>query len=181
MTYEESVITGGSHALTPFYPHRPAGPPLRRVDPSGPPETPRSRPQVPRRATSDLVILCRRAPHLALRRLQGLARRPLRRGGPVGLDRDPARLCRVVAPAQRRLGRQLAPRLAAKPPTPGRRSGPDPLSWPAPGRPREHLPLAGQERPQPLPRLRHALRPPLGLPVRRGLDGRRGWRTPGGG
>src|SRR5437016_653127 len=47
MTYEESVITGGSHALTQFYPHRPAGPPLRRRDPSGPPETPGSRTQVP--------------------------------------------------------------------------------------------------------------------------------------
>ena len=39
--------------------------------------------------------------------------------------------CRIPAPAQRRLGRQLAQDLASQPAAHGRRSGPDPLSWPA--------------------------------------------------
>src|SRR5215472_1016885 len=90
MTYEGPVITGGSHAPTEFYPHRSAGPPLRRRDPSGPPETPGPGTQVPRRAAADPVVLCGRAPHLALGCLPVPARRPLRRSGPVGLDRHPA-------------------------------------------------------------------------------------------
>src|SRR5262249_26021139 len=105
MTYEGPVITGGSHAPTAFYAYRPAGLPLRRRGPSGPPSTPGPRAQVPRRPADDLVVLRRRAPHLALGCLPVLGRRPLRRGGPLGLDRHPARLRRAAAPAQRRLGR----------------------------------------------------------------------------
>ena len=101
-----------------------------------------------------------------------LARRPLRRGGPLGPDRHPARLRRVAAPAQRRLGRRPAPALAPPAAAPGRRPGPDPLPWPAAARPRRDLPLSGQERDQPLPRLRHALCHPPRLPLHRGLDGR---------
>src|SRR5262249_21838358 len=144
MTYEETVITGGSHAPTEFYPQRPAGPPLRRRDPSAPPPAPRPRPQVPRGAAADPVVLCRRAAHLALRCLPVLARRPLRRGGPAGPDRHVARLRRVAAPAQRRTGRELAPAPAPSAATLGRRPGLDPLSWPAPARPRGGPPLPGQ-------------------------------------
>src|SRR6516162_11607368 len=105
MTYEEPVITGGSHAPTEFYPHRPAGPPLRRHDPPGPSETPRPWTQVPGRPAADPVVLRRGAHHLTLGCLPVPARRPLRRSGPVGFDRHLARLRRVAAPAQRRPGR----------------------------------------------------------------------------
>src|SRR3954451_8561369 len=119
MTYGSPVITGGSHASEEFYPHSPAGPPLRRRDPPGPSEAPGPRPQVPRRAAADPVVLCRRAPHLALRRLQVLARRTVRRGGPAGPDRHPARFRRVAKPAQRRVGRRPAPALAPPTAAPG--------------------------------------------------------------
>jgi hypothetical protein len=181
MTYEETVITGGSHAPTEFYPHRPAGPPPRRRDPSGPSEPPRPRAQVPRRPVADPVVLCRRAPHLALGCLQVPARRPLRRGGPLGTDRHPPRLRRVAAPAQRRPGRQLAPAPAPGAAAPGRRPGLDPLSWPTAGRPRGDLPLGGHERDRPFPRLCHVVRRPPRLPLHRGLDGRRRRRAAGGG
>src|SRR5262249_49526469 len=102
MTYVETVITGGSHAPTGFYPHRPAGPPLRRRDPSAPPPAPRPRPQVPRGAVVDPVVLCRRAAHLALRCLPVFARCPLRLAGPAGPDRHPARLRPLAPPPQRR-------------------------------------------------------------------------------
>ena len=82
---------------------------------------------------------------------------------------------------QRRLGRQLAQDLAPQPAAHGRRSGPDPLSWPAAARPRRDLPLRGQKRDQPLPRLRHALRHPQRLPLHRGIDPGLPGRTPGGG
>src|SRR3954471_22978578 len=134
MTYGVRVITGGSHAPEGFYSHRPAGPPPRRHDPSGSPQAPGPRPQVPRRAAADPVVLCRRAPHLALRRLQVLARRTVRRGGPAGPDRHPARFRRVAKPAQRRVGRRPAPALAPPTAAPGRRPGPDPLSRPTPRR-----------------------------------------------
>src|SRR5271166_1451388 len=134
MTYG-AVITGGSHAPREFYPHRPAGPPLRCFDPSGPSETPGPRTQVPGRPPAHPVVLCRRPHYLALGCLPVPARCPVRRGGPVGLDRHPARLRRVAAPAQRRPGRELAPALAPSAATPGRRSGTDPLSWPAAARP----------------------------------------------
>src|SRR5262249_5271838 len=100
MTYGGPVITGGSHAPTAFYPDRPAGPPLRRSDPSGPLGTPRPRTQVPGRPAADPVALRRRADHLALGRLPVPARRPLRRGGPLGLDRHLARLRRVAETAE---------------------------------------------------------------------------------
>src|SRR5262249_7319817 len=125
MTYGGPVISGGSHAPTAFYPHRPAGPPLRRHDRSGPPGTPGPGTQVPGRPTAAPVVLCRCAPQLALRCLQIPARRPLPRGGPVGLDRYLARLRRVAAPTQRRLGWELAPARAAAAATPGRRPGLD--------------------------------------------------------
>src|SRR5690242_13360346 len=95
MTYEGPVITGGSHAPTAFYPDRPAGPPLRRHGPSGPPGTPGPRAQMPGRPAADPGVLRRRAPHLALGCLPVVARRPLRRSGPVGLDRHLARLRRI--------------------------------------------------------------------------------------
>ena len=80
------------------------------------------------------------------------------------------------AELHRRLNAALAGNLPADlaPPTatPGLRPRLDPLSWPAPARPRRDLPLPGQERHQPLPRLRHALRHPPRLPLHRGLDGR---------
>src|SRR4051812_26051515 len=181
MTYGVRVITGGSHAPEEFYPHRPAGPPLRHRDPAGPSEAPGPRPQVPRRAAAHLVVLCRRTPHLALGCLPILARRPVRRGGPLGPDRHPARLRRAATPAQRRPGRRSAPALAPPGAAPGRRPDPDPLPWPAAARPRRGLPLPGQGRDQPLPRLRHALCDPPRLPLHRGADGRQGRRTAGGG
>src|SRR5262245_12505304 len=181
MTYGAPVITGGSHAPEEFYPHRPAGPPLRRRDPSGPPPAPGSRTRVPRRAAAHPVVLCRRPHHLALGCLQVLARRTVRRGGPAGPDRHPVRLRRAAAPAQRRPGRRPAPARAPSAAAPGRRSGLDPLSWPTAARPRRDLPLGGQERHQPLPRLRHALCDPPRLPLHRGPDGRRRRRTAGGG
>ncbi len=61
MTYGGVIPKGGSHAAEEFYPHRPAGPPLRRRDPSAPPPAPRPRTQVPRRAPAGPVVLCRRA------------------------------------------------------------------------------------------------------------------------
>src|SRR5262249_12551164 len=76
MTYERPVIIGGSHALTEFYPHHPAGPPLRRRDSSGPPPTPGPRTRVPRRAAADPVARCGGSPHLALGCLPTFARRP---------------------------------------------------------------------------------------------------------
>ena len=94
---------------------------------------------------------------------------PLRRGRTLGPHRHLARFCRIAAPAQRRLGRQLAQDLAPQPAAHGRRFGPDPLSWPAAARPRRDLPLRGQERDQPLPRLRHAVRRPQRLPLHRGI------------
>src|SRR5215470_3224909 len=181
MTYEGPVITGGSHAPTAFYSYRPAGPPLRRSDPSGPLGTSRPRTQVPGRPTADPVALRRRADHLALRRLPVPARRPLRRGGPLGLDRHLARLRRVAAPAQRRTGWELAPGRAPAAATPGRRPGLDPLSRPTAARPRGDLPLCGQERHQSLPRLRDVVGHPPGLPLHRGLDGGLPRRAPGGG
>ncbi len=123
---------------------------------------------------------CRRAPHLALGCLQVLARCPVPRGGPVGPDRHPARLRRVAPPAQRRPGRELAPPLAPPAAAPGRRPGPDPLPWPAAGRPRRDLSLPGQERHQPLPRLRHAVCHPPRLSLHRRLDGRQRRRAAGG-
>src|SRR5579885_1116244 len=129
MTYGVPVITGGSHAPEEFYPHRPAGPPLRRRDPSRPPPVAGPRTEVPRRATADPAVLRRRPHHLAVGRLQVPARRALRRGGPLGPDRHPARLRRVAAPAQRRLGRRPAPAPASPAAAPGRRPGPAPLSW----------------------------------------------------
>ena len=78
------------------------------------------------------------------------------------------------AELQRRLNAALAnnlPRtLRRSPQRIGRRSGPDPLSWPAAARPRRDLPLRGQERDQSLPRLRHAVRHPQRLPLHRGID-----------
>src|SRR6185437_8602084 len=115
MTYGGPVITGGSHAPTGFYPHFPAGPPLRRHDPSGTSGASGPRPQVPRRAAADLVVLRRRAPHLALGCLQMLARRTVRRSGPAGPDRHPARLRRVAAPPQRRLAGDLPRPLRRRP------------------------------------------------------------------
>src|SRR5947209_19433139 len=132
VTYVVRVITGGSHASEEFYPHRLPGPPLRRRDPSGSPQAPGPRPQVPRRAAAHLVVLRRRTPHLALGCLQVLARRTVRRSGPAGPDRHPARLRRTAAPAQRRPGRRPAPALAPPAAAPGRRPGPPPLSRPAP-------------------------------------------------
>src|SRR5262249_39444748 len=129
MTYGKSVITGGSHAPTEFYPHRPAGPPLRRRARSGPSPTPGPRAQGPGRPAADPLVLRRRAAPFTLRCLQIPARGPLRRGGPIGLDRHLARLRRVAAPAQRRTGRELAPGPAPAPAAPGRRPGLDPLSW----------------------------------------------------
>ena len=89
------------------------------------------------------------------------------------------------AELQRRLNAALAgnlPRtLCPQPAAHGRRSGPDPLSWPAAARPRRDLPLRGQKRDQPLPRLRHALRHPQRLPLHRGIDPGLPGRTPGGG
>ena len=61
MTYGGPIITGASHAPTEFYPHRSAGPPLRRCDRSGPSETPRPRTQVPGRPAAHPVVLCGRA------------------------------------------------------------------------------------------------------------------------
>src|SRR3954468_9334848 len=90
MTYGVLVITGGSHAPEEFYPHRPTGPSLRRLRPSGPPQAPGPRTQAPRRAVAHLVVLCRRPHHLAIGCVPVLARRPLRRGGPAGPDRHPA-------------------------------------------------------------------------------------------
>src|SRR6516164_439095 len=121
MTYGVRVITGGSHAPEEFYPHRPAGPPLRHRDPSGPSEAPGPRPQVPRRAAAHLVVLRRRPHHLAVGCLPVLARCPLRRGGPAGPDRHLARLRRVAPPPQRRVGRRPAPPLAPPAAAPGRR------------------------------------------------------------
>ena len=181
MTYGEPAIRGGSHAPKEFYPHRPAGPPLRRRRPPGPFETRRPRTQVPGQFAVHPVALRGRSDHFALRCLQDPARRPLRRGRTLGLDRHLARFCRIAAPAQRRLGRQLAQDLASQPAAHGRRSGPDPLSWPAAARPRRDLPLRGQERDQPLPRLRHAVRRPQRLPLHRGIDPGLPGRTPGGG
>src|SRR5271166_384585 len=155
MTYGEPAIRGGSHAPKEFYPHRPAGPPLRRRSPSGPFETRRPRTQVPGQFAVHPVVLRGRSDHFALRCLQDPARRPL--------------------------GRQLAQDLAPQPAAHGRRSGPDPLSWPAAARPRRDLPLRGQERDQPLPRLRHAVRHPQRLPLHRGIDPGLPGRTPGGG
>src|SRR5271157_346244 len=123
MTYGEPVITGGSHAPKEFYPHRPAGPPLRRRRPPGPFETRRPRTQVPGQFAVHPVALRGRSDHFALRCLQDPARRPLRRD----------------------------------------------------------LPLRGQERDQPLPRLRHAVRHPQRLPLHRGIDPGLPGRTPGGG
>src|SRR3954467_796611 len=87
MTYGGGITKRGGHAPKEFYPHRPAGPPLRRRDRPGPSEAPRPRPQVPRRAAAHLVVLCRRPHHLAVGGLSVLARCPLRRGGPPGPDR----------------------------------------------------------------------------------------------
>jgi hypothetical protein len=80
-------------------PHRPAGPPLQRCDPSEPSEASAPRTQVPRRPSADpvIVILCRRPPHLSPGGLPLLARRTLRAGGPLGPDRHPARLRRVAS------------------------------------------------------------------------------------
>src|SRR6516165_1887725 len=179
MTYEGPVITGGSHAPTEFYPHRPAGPPLRRCDPSGPSESPGPRTQVPGRPAADPVVLRRGAPHLALGGLPVLARRALRRSRPVGLDRHLARLRRIAAPAQRRLGRELAQARAPSAPAVGCRLGLDPLSWPAAARPRRDLPLPGQEWDQPLPRLCHAVCHLSRLPLHRGFDDGLPRRAPG--
>src|SRR5262245_3186155 len=99
MTYGRPVITGGSHAPTAFYPHRPAGPPLRRRRHAGPPGTPRPRTEVSGRPAADPLVLRRCADHLALGCLPIPARGPLRRGGPVGLDHHLTRLRRVAAPA----------------------------------------------------------------------------------
>src|SRR3954447_14539680 len=151
MTYGGGITKGGGHAPKEFYPHRPAGPPLRRRDRPGPSEAPRPRPQVPRRAAAHLVVLCRRPHHLAVGGLSVLARCPLRRGGPPGPDRHLARLRRVAPSAQRRPGRRLAPARAPPAAAPGRRPGPDPLPWSAAARPRRDLSLPGQERHQPLP------------------------------
>src|SRR5262245_9232210 len=181
MTYEEPVIPGGSHAPTEFYPHRPAGPPLRRLDPSGPSPTPGPRTQVSGRPVADPLVLRRGAHHLALGCLPVLARRALRRSRPVGLDRHLARLRRLAAPAQRRLGRELAPARAPSAPAVGRRLGLDPLSWPAAARPRRDLPLPSQERHQPLPRLRHAVCRLPRLPLHRGFDDGLPRRAPGSG
>src|SRR5208337_1967640 len=78
------------------------------------------------------------------------------------------------AELQRRLNAALAgnlPRtLRRSPQRMARRSGPDPLSWPAAAGPRRDLPLRGQKRDQQLPRLRHALRHPQRLPLHRGID-----------
>ena len=128
MTCGGVITKGGSHAPKEFYTHLPAGPSLRRCDPSGPSPPPRPRTQVPRRAAADVVVLCRRPPHLAVGRLPVVARCPLRRGGPLGPDRHPARLRRAATSAQRRSGGEPAPPLAPPAATPGRRLGPDPLS-----------------------------------------------------
>src|SRR5579871_2521476 len=181
MTYRVLVITGGSHAPEEFYPHRPPGPPLRRRDPSGPSPTPGPWTEVPRRPAADPAVLRRRPHHLALGRLQVPARCPLRRGGPPGPDRHLARLRRVAAPAQRRPGRRPAPAPASPAAAPGRRPGPGPLPWPTAARPRRDLPLGGQERDQPFPRLCHALCDPPRLSLHRRPDGRRGRRTTRGG
>ena len=84
------------------------------------------------------------------------------------------------SPTQRRLGRDL-PRTLPAARTHGRRPGPDPRSWPAAARPRRDLPLRGQERDQPLPRLRHALRHPQRLPLHLASTPVSRGRTPGGG
>ena len=55
---------------------------------------------------------------------------PSDEAAPLGPHRHLARFCRIAAPTQRRLGRQLAQDLAPQPAAHGRRSGPDPLSWP---------------------------------------------------
>ncbi len=85
MTYGEPPITGGSHAPKEFYPHRPAGPPLRRRRPPGPFETRRPRTQVPGQFAVHPVALRGRSDYFALRCLQDPARRPLRRGRTLGL------------------------------------------------------------------------------------------------
>src|SRR3954447_2462117 len=70
MTYGVRVITGGSHAPEEFYPHRPAGPSLRRLHPSGTPQASGPRTEVPRRPAADSAVLRRRPHHLAVGRLQ---------------------------------------------------------------------------------------------------------------
>src|SRR5271168_3351769 len=92
MTYGGPTITGptiigGSHAPKELYTHRPGGPPLRRRRPPGPFETRRPRTQVPGQFAVHLVAVRGGSDHVALRCLQDPARRPVRRGRPLGLDR----------------------------------------------------------------------------------------------
>ena len=113
MIYGVLIVTGGSHATTEFYLHRPTGPPLAALILQDHLKLPDHGPKC--WAGPLLTLLFYAAANLTSLSdaCQSLPRRPLRRSGPVGLDRHLARLRRVAPPAQRRLGREFAPDLAA--------------------------------------------------------------------
>ena len=110
-----------------------------------------------------VVVAGRRGPHhLACRRLPAPRRRPIRRHAATAL----LATLPDFAELQRRLNRALAgdPPKAFAEASSWPSTCSDPLPRPAVARPRRDLPQPGQERHQPLPRLRHRLRHPQRAP-----------------
>src|SRR5512135_713283 len=177
MTFGHRVITGGSHAPEPSYPRPQPGPPIRRTAPASPPPVPGLQAQDHRQRPLVAPAGRRRSDHLAVRCLPTPERRPLRRDGAPGTAGHAARLRRTAAAAQRRTRRSSAQGAAHTPPAAGPRPDLDPLPRSAVPRPQRGLPWPGQERHQPLPRLRHRLRRPQGAALHRRPDRRDKGRT----
>src|SRR3954470_14575288 len=108
MTFDNKVITGGSHAPEQSYARPSAGPPRRRTAPANPPPVPRLQAEDLSRRPLVAVAGRRRPHHLAVRRLRAARRCPLRRDGPQGAAGDAPRLRRTATAAQRGTGRELA-------------------------------------------------------------------------
>ena len=148
---------GGPYPKDEFYPHRPAGPPLRPVIIQDHLKLGDHGPKC--RASLLFTLLLYAAARITSLSdaCKALRDAPSDEAVRLALIATLPDFAELQSPAQRRLGQQLAQDLASQPAAYGRRSGPDPLSWPAAARPRRDLPLRGQEPDQPLPRLRRAV------------------------
>ncbi len=169
MTCTVDVVAEDGDVPAAFHPRCPAGPLLRRHDPSGaisslPTTVIGSAP-----GPAGLVRPGRRPRQSALGCVPWLERCPLRQRGLAGRDRHTARRRRAASSAGCRPRRDPSPGPCATGRSVGRQSGVDPLSWPTAARPGRERRTSGPERYRP----RHARSPRSPYPRRSiGLAGR---------
>src|SRR5512135_3086441 len=181
MAFGHEANPGGSHAPAPSYAEPTTGPSLRHPAPAATRPAPRLQTEGHRPDPLGGPADRRRGGDLDPRRLWAAGRPGFRGDPPQGPLRRPARVRRTPAAAQQRLGRTAAPGIAPPAPAAGARPYLDAVSRRTLPRPRGGLPRPGQGRYQPLPRLRHRLRPLPGPAVHRRPDGgRQGGAAQGG-